>query len=459
MMDQFTERDMTVLSNGVTIATSRLSSPRAAFQIVVNAGSSQELDGEHGAGHFVEHLLMTRQEMQRVEQQFGFGEPNLVTDFYNVRMPLRGRGIFYVLKDQFPQAFDMFLNAVSNPQINAANIENERARILEEAASASNDENKRLYFAWQSCLYPKSYRGKLVVGEVHDIQSLTPQILTDFWQRNYVGRRIKVFATGDVTHDSVVEQVEAKLGHLQAGHPAEISPLSMAVAEAHFPESKYERLFRYARNAILRRSKQGADQINATLVWPGIVETDKRGPQIKITSKILNSQISRELLTGNSPVYEAYAGNSCSPDCGELSVTCKFDQRKTHHVILGIGNVVRSLAKAVPEEIFSTTKLEIANSLRASEYGAQSEIGNLQWMLSSFGKLRPDSDILDGFMVVTREDVRSIAEEFLLKTTLSLRTDGLRRFPYSRHEVDAAVRRGIPLRDRNMFALTSKFTL
>ncbi|MDD5585677.1 MAG: pitrilysin family protein [Alphaproteobacteria bacterium] len=454
---------ITVLDNGVSVVTRKMPyRRRTAFQIVVEAGSSFEKDGEHGYAHFVEHVLpeetqayRSYHELNDAFQALGFGKFNLTTSVYYVRCPSSGIDgtPHYFSPSVFPPALDIALNVVGHPRFPHHGVEGERKRILEEMESAKKDIERRNGGLWRAALFPGSCHAKSALGNEKSVLAAQAEGLINFWERNYVGSKTYVFAAGELEHDQIVNKAWAALKHLPCGEPHVFSPLTPAVCEVRIPygvtgENAFvnlavKKLAPLARRAIpsLANSFPSlSEQAYLELMWPGAELLSPQRMKQSLTMAVLNGLLNFELVSKKQTLYSINAAANSSLDFGGLYVYGKFHWKKQDTVLDTIQKCLQELSRNPPQTIIDTLKNEKRSFWETYETTVVEQTGRIRDEYLSYGSLESDEEVLAACLRPTTGDVSSVARDILLEKPVSLLAIGPVDKILSRQQIDGRIR-------------------
>jgi predicted Zn-dependent peptidase len=194
----------TVLPGGLRVVTEFVPSVRSAsVGLWVNVGSRDEGATVAGAAHFLEHLLFkatpTRSavEIAQAVDAVG-GELNAFT--------AKEHTCYYahVLDVDLEMAVDMVADVVLNGVCAAADVELERAVVLEEIAMRDDDPEDTLGDEFLSARFGDHPVGRPVIGTVDSVSAMTRSQLRSFHIRRYVPERMVLAVAGNIDHAHVV---------------------------------------------------------------------------------------------------------------------------------------------------------------------------------------------------------------------------------------------------------------
>src|SRR6478672_1128144 len=199
---------VTTLDGGERIVTERVSSVRSvAIGIWIGAGSRDEVSGEEGVSHLIEHLLFkgsARYSAMEIAQIFDGlgGELNAATAKEYTVIYAR------VLDAHLETALDVMSDMLLQPQFDATEMDSERAVVLEEIAMYEDTPQDLVHDLISSAVFTGHPLGKPVIGSAEVVAGATPQDIRAYHRSRYIPGNIVVAAAGNVEHDRLVPLLE-----------------------------------------------------------------------------------------------------------------------------------------------------------------------------------------------------------------------------------------------------------
>lgn len=205
--------NVTTLSNGIRVCTERVPGATAHVGVYVKAGSRQEDLETSGAAYMLQRMA-TRGTTSKSKSELAEEIANMgatYTDDIEREQTSFGLQVF---KGDATRAVGLLGDMVSNISLNSAELE-----LAKEEVSMEHESNHTRYVETTlNQVHYNSFRehqlGQPVKGDRDNCSSLQVDHLRDYHTANYVGDNIVVVATGDVTHDQIVEAVEQNFSSL-----------------------------------------------------------------------------------------------------------------------------------------------------------------------------------------------------------------------------------------------------
>lgn len=197
----------------------------------VRAGSGREQEGEHGAAHFLEHLLFKGTPTRKPgEIDAAIEDLGATLSAYTFRDA--AHFCTTVPSDQAKRAIDVLADALRNSLLEPEEVERERSVILDEIARGGNDARKQAANLMYDALAKGSPYGRPVLGDPASIRSLSRDSIAAFYKRWYAPANTTVVIVGDVTADAAEAMAKDAFGSWSGNSPSPPTPDDEAHADS-----------------------------------------------------------------------------------------------------------------------------------------------------------------------------------------------------------------------------------
>ncbi|HSN44514.1 MAG TPA: pitrilysin family protein [Propionibacteriaceae bacterium] len=296
----------TRLPGGVRVVTDEMPGASSVnLGIYVGVGSRDEAPHEHGASHFLEHVLFkgtpTRSaaEISASIERTG-GELNAFTSHEFTCFYAR------VLPEQAALALDVLTDLTFASMLLPRDIASERAVILDEIDMHADDPMEMASERSMGMLYRGHPLSRPVIGSRTSIARMPGRLVRDFWRRHYRADRVVVASSGLVSHDDVVEPLRRLDASLGRGVAALRVP-------PHLPT-----------DGGLALSARDFEQSSVSLVVPGVSRIDSRWSAAQVLTTILgggmSSRLFLEVRENRGLAYSIDADVHGHSDAGHLEI-------------------------------------------------------------------------------------------------------------------------------------------
>jgi predicted Zn-dependent peptidase len=396
----------TVLPHGLQVLTEAMPSARTfSVGVYAGVGSRHESTARHGASHFLEHVLFKGTRRRSAEEisiavESRGGELNAYTT--------KEHTCFYarVLADDGPLAVDVLSDMLSASLVRSADVDAERAVILDEIAMHADDPGEVVAELVADAIFAGSGLGKMVIGSPESITTMSRDVIVRHWRQHYTPAGLVVAAAGDVDHDRLVEQLVA-LDDRPTTSPPATRPTRAAPAPGLV--------------AVTRR----VEQMNAVLAFPGPAVFDDRRYAAGLLSVILGggmaSRLFVEIRERRGLTYGIDAGETSYSDAGMWSVDFQCAPGRLGPILdLVRGMLDEIAADGVGEAELDRAKSQMRGQTVLSYEGPSSRMGRLGTN-ALLGDERSLDEVLARYDAVTPEELQAEAARlFAQPPTLGL---------------------------------------
>ncbi|MET3860135.1 putative Zn-dependent peptidase [Dietzia sp. 2505] len=200
----------------------------AAVGVWIAAGSADEAPEEHGAAHFLEHVLFKRtatasgRELSERIDLLG-GDLNAYTGrehtCYHVHVPAEG----------LATAVDVLVDVVARGSCDPEDVEIERDVVLDELAGRADDPEDLACELATGAVLGDDPLARPIIGTEESVVALDAQTLRSFHRRVLRAGDVVVAAAGRVDHEELVRRIaDGPLAAVVAEGPAEAAAVGSA---------------------------------------------------------------------------------------------------------------------------------------------------------------------------------------------------------------------------------------
>lgn len=192
------------LANGmrVCVLENRVA-PLVSGALWYRVGARDERAGQHGAAHFLEHMMF------RGAERFGPGEIDRITSELggSCNAFTSHDSTVYTFRfssDGWPIALDLEADRLSSLALDAEAFERERRVILEELSMYEDEPWDALDQEVSAAMYPDHPYGRPVLGTRESLERMSPATLRDFMTEHYRTDNVVLVLAGDVSIEEAV---------------------------------------------------------------------------------------------------------------------------------------------------------------------------------------------------------------------------------------------------------------
>ncbi|MDD4673227.1 MAG: pitrilysin family protein [Bacteroidales bacterium] len=199
------------LSNGIRVVHGRTNSPVAYACIMINAGTRDELDGEHGMAHFIEHVLFKGTKKRRAYHVMSRledvgGELNA----YTTKEETVVHSTF--LKENYHRAIELMFDITFQSTFPEKELVKEKVVVLDEINSYKDSPSELIFDDFEELLYPNHPFGRNILGTKKSLKRFTRNDIFKFINRVYNTNQMVFCSIGNISFSRVVKLADRYFG-------------------------------------------------------------------------------------------------------------------------------------------------------------------------------------------------------------------------------------------------------
>lgn len=205
------------LPNGIRLVHKTVDNMIAHAGVIINTGSRDEKEEEHGMAHFVEHMLFKGTKKRKTYHILSSledrgGELNA----YTTKEETAIYGSF--LKHDYNKAFDIISDVLLNSIFPEKEILREKEVIMEEINSYRDTPSELIFDDFEEMIYEGAPIGRNILGSERSLPSFTRSMIHDFMNDNYLPSGMVVCSVGNIREKQLIKLFEKYFGDLPASH-------------------------------------------------------------------------------------------------------------------------------------------------------------------------------------------------------------------------------------------------
>ena len=388
------------LENGIRVVHLHSKSAVGHCGIIINAGSRDEEENEHGMAHFIEHAIFkgtkkrkTYHILSRMEDVGG--EINAYTTKEETTIHTS------FLKNDFERALELISDITFSSTFPSKEITREKEVIIEEINSYKDDPAELIFDDFEELIFKNQALGKNILGNPKDLRRFTKKDIESFITKNYHTDEMVICSVGDIPFKKVIKLATKYFGQIEANPRAR----ERNKIENYTPEIRTENKGTYQTHCIIGNIAYNVQDKKKIILT--LLDNLLGGPG-------LNSRLGLLLREKHGLAYHVESNYTPYSDIGVFSIYFGTDKENL--------NKCKKLIRK-EFELLKTKKLGIVQLKKAKRqlFGqiAISSENNANVMLS-IGKsflLFNKADDLDiikkKIEAITVEDIQEVANEIL----------------------------------------------
>lgn len=402
--------ERTRLASGLRVVTESLPSLRSVtIGAWVGSGARDEHRIESGASHFLEHLLFkgtedrSARDIAEAIESVG-GEMNAFTTheqtvFY-VRLPYT----------QLDRGLDILADVLWAPAFRPGDIDSERQVILEEIGMRDDTPDDLVHDLFTRAMFPDHPLGFEVLGDETSITGMTRERISAYHAAHYHPSNIVLAAAGDLTHDDLLQFVEARFPDDSTARP----PRQNGALPAPAPL------------ALERRDTEQAHVVVGTRAVPAL---DPDRYALTVVNQALgggmSSRLFQEVRETRGLAYSVFSYRAAFDDAGFLAVYAGTAPERVQETLDVIATELQRLAAdGLSDAELDAAKGHITGSLAMSLETSASRMHRMGRSELVEGEIPTLDEVVARISAVDTTDVERVVERVLRGTESTLAVVG-----------------------------------
>ncbi|MEH2412290.1 MAG: pitrilysin family protein [Nostoc sp.] len=396
----------TVLDNGLTVLTKEVhTAPVVSVQVWYKVGSRNEVKGENGISHQLEHLMFKGTTARPV--QFGRLFSALGSQFNAFTSYDETAYFGTVQRDKLEALLTLEADRMENSLVGSEQLTSERRVVISELQGYENSPGYRLNRAVMRDAFPSRAYGLPVGGTKADVEKFTVQQVRDYYQTYYSPENATLVITGDFATEPALKFVKETYGKLPKRPKTAVAKNS---AQVTAPTSVAKKA------AIVLKQPGSAALLQAVYPLTDIKHPDV--PAIDVMDAILTGGRSSRLYQA---LVESGLASSVSGGAAELIEPGWYEIDATAAPGQELGKIAQvlqqSLAKLqqqpVTTEELNRAKTQLQASYILGNQDITSQATQLGYNQTVAGDYRYIERYLAAIAKVTPDQVQEVAKTYL----------------------------------------------
>ncbi len=397
------------LKNGLSILLiENHKSPVVSVQMWVKTGSADEMKGQEGISHFIEHLVFKGTNQYGVGEiassvEAAGGELNAYTSF--------DQTVFHVTisKHYVDTAMNVISEMMGFPKFDPKEVDNEREVVLEEIKRGNDSPHRQASQTLFKTAYKTHPYGIPVIGYDKVVKTVSGKKIDQYFKSRYVPSNMHLVVVGDFDNKEMKAKVEKQFGRFESYKLKKIArkkekaqtQVRIQVKKAQFEES------------ILH------------LAWPIPGAAHKDVPALDMLAMILgqgdSSRLVKRMRMDSSMVNSVGTGSFTPKDSGLFSLSATLNQDKMQEVL---DNVLIEFERALTELPTADEMRKAIVNLESEEFYALETVDGIARKAGGLENLMGDYNYFQKYMkqvyALTPEDLVKVARKYLVPSRVNV---------------------------------------
>ena len=389
------------LKNGIPVLMDKIEGINSVtFGIFVKTGAKNELSGEEGVSHLLEHMMFkgTKTKSAKDISEIIDNEGGIINAYTG-----KENTVYYVqmlsnrLKEGIEVLTDMFLNSTFSEE----NLEKEKNVVIEEIRMY-DDIPEEIVHDRNTALVIDGVQGNIVLGSEKSIREMTREKLVKYFKEQYRPENIVISIAGNFSYEDISEILNNGLGTIE-----NISP-----------EREYNGAMEI--RSIENKITKDTNQIHLCFNTKGCSLTSDIRYEVAIISNTLagnmSSRLFQKIREDRGLAYSVFSYTSSFEEGGLFTVYAGTTKKDYKEVLEIIENEFEDIKEnGITEYELQKSKNQF---LSAVTFGLENSKGRMNRMANSYllyKEIKSLDEILDQIEKITVEDIKKAAQEMFDK--------------------------------------------
>lgn len=395
------------LKNGIRLVHRPNLSAVAHFGLIAQTGTRDELPGEHGMAHFLEHMFFkgTRkrspyQVISRLEDVGG--ELNAYTTKEETAL------YSSFLKEDYRRAMELIQDIFLNSSFPEKELKRESEVILSEIQDYNDSPSELIFDRGEEILFPDHHIGRNILGTEESLGRFRREDLLAFCKDNYATDEIVLSFAGQVPFKDVLKAVRQYFGDIPPKTRTRIKEPPVAARKQK------------------RVEKRDTCQKHVMLLGEAFPLADPRRLQLYLLNNILggpgmNSRLNMALRERRGLSYSAESHYAPYSDTGALMIYFSSDPDRYQHSMQVCREEIRKLrTRPIAARTLDNAKKQLMGQLAISRENNEHLMLTTGKSFLVFNRIDSLENIRIQLESITATQLTDVANEILDPSRLNL---------------------------------------
>ncbi len=386
------------LTNGVRLIHKADNNDVSYCGIVINTGSRDENESEHGMAHFIEHMLFKGTAKRR--------SGHIINRLENVGGELNAftskeeTVVFAaVLNEYFDRAMELITDIVLHSAFPQKEIDKEVVIIVDEIQSYNDSPSELIYDDFEDLIFKHHPIGHNILGQPELLEKFTTADAINFSARHYRPDEMVFFSTGNLNFRQVIKSAEKYFNTsvVFQPKPQRIPPAVYTPVQKLVEKNTHQFHFMLGNCAynMYHPDRMGMYLLNNVLGGPG-----------------MNSLLNLSLREKHGLVYNVESGYQPFTDTGMWTVYFGCDIENAEKCEQLVYNELQKLREQkISENALKKYKLQITGQMAIAAENKENLAISIGKSFMRFGKVDEPDVVKKQIEAITADQLQRIANE------------------------------------------------
>lgn len=396
--------------SGLSFAVKSSASKVAYCSLSVRCGTRAEGDLPQGTAHFVEHTIFkgtkhfSASRINSYLDRLG-GELNAYTTKEEIVLHAT------VLREDIWKAVGLLMEIATRATFPEHEIETERGVIIDEIISYKDSPSDDIFDTFESRFFEGSPLGRLILGTVESVGSITVEDLKSYYRRNFIPSNMALCIVASGDEEKLEKQMLALAGKYLVGDiPDQVGDDGRAIpGEDRVSSSRHfditEDKHNHEANALLGAEAPSLYNPDSERVTAALLTNILGGPSS-------NSMLGAYLREKHGWVYSIECAYAQFRETGMITISLGCEKENLGKCLRAVDRILAKICSApLSEAKLKAAKKQLLGQLAISSDSGETQCLSMGKSLLAFGEIMTDARTRELIESVSAEDLRSLAAE------------------------------------------------
>ena len=381
------------LDNGINVVLLNYKNSKSvSLGVWISVGARDEIKGEMGIAHFLEHMAFKGTKKRNAKQ--------IVSDIENVGGHMnaytsREETAYYirVLPEHIDLSIEILSDIIKNSTLPKDEIERERGVIIQEIGQSIDAPDDKVFDLFNDACYPNHTLGKPILGDVNTVSKFSRNQLIDFMKRHYTANQIIISVSGNFKEDELIKKLNKKF--------------------IKIPQQKSIKRKKPIWNGMKTFVDRDLEQCHIVFGFSGISALSNHRFPLMLLSNIygggMSSRLFQEVREKKGLCYSIFSFSQSLSDSGMFGVYAGTSNESANEMIKLSAYELIKCTESISKEELNRAKQQVKASILMGQDSSNAMMNYNARQMLLYGKLFKSSEIIKKIESLSSNDIKNVA--------------------------------------------------
>jgi predicted Zn-dependent peptidase len=395
------------LKNGIRLIHQQTDSPVAHLGVLINTGSRDEAEEEHGLAHFIEHSVFKGTKKRRAYHVLSRiedvgGELNAYTTKEETTL------YSTFLNQDYERAAELLSDILFNSVYPQKEINREKEVIAEEINSYKDTPSELIFDEFEELIFDGHPIARNILGTSKNISKFNRESILRFIENNYHTDQMVISSVGEMKFEKLIKLAERYFGSTET----KLRNNGRKPFENYKPGNRFETKDTFQTHCVL--GNIAYDVIHPKRIVMVLLNNIIGGPA-------MNSRLNLALRERRGMAYNIESGYTAYTDTGLFNVYFGTDKENFEKALTLINKEFKMLRDLKLGEVqLSKAKKQLLGQIAISTESHDDLMLAIGKSYLLYNRVDPLSEVFRKIEAITANDLLEVANEILDENQMSM---------------------------------------